>query len=358
MNNKKIRIKDIAELAGVSVGTVDRVLHGRGKVSDKALLKVQETLEHIDYQPNLMARTLGSKKSFRIVAIIPDPALDDYWAQSGFGIEQARAEWNTFDIQVDSLYFDLYDVNSFKKAAEEIYSTKPDAVLIAPIFYKETLPFFEYCKVNNIPFILFNTNIPEAEPLSFIGQNLHDSGRVAANLMHLAHPSSGNFAIIHSKEDDDDNAVHLLQKELGFKEYFKKTDDTRYSILTLKLTSLTAAVNDDKLDALIADANLKGIFISTSSGTSYIASFLERRKRSDIKLVGYDLLKENVQHMQNGTIDFLINQNPTRQTLIGIRFLANYLFLQKTPPATNLFPLEIITRENLTSYLEVMKAGY
>jgi LacI family transcriptional regulator len=68
-----IRIKDIAKLAGVSVGTVDRVLHNRGRVSDDALKKVTAVMNQIDYKPNLIARTLGSNKNYRIVAIDPDP---------------------------------------------------------------------------------------------------------------------------------------------------------------------------------------------------------------------------------------------------------------------------------------------
>ena len=40
----RVRIKDIAEQAGVSVGTVDRVLHGRPNVSEKSRKKVEEVL--------------------------------------------------------------------------------------------------------------------------------------------------------------------------------------------------------------------------------------------------------------------------------------------------------------------------
>ena len=53
----KIRIKDIAVLAGVSEGTVDRVLHQRGDVSAKSLEAVNKVLEEIKYTPNLMARS-------------------------------------------------------------------------------------------------------------------------------------------------------------------------------------------------------------------------------------------------------------------------------------------------------------
>ena len=45
---KNIRIKDIARLAGVSAGTVDRVLHNRGRVSEEALQKITAVMEQID----------------------------------------------------------------------------------------------------------------------------------------------------------------------------------------------------------------------------------------------------------------------------------------------------------------------
>ena len=56
-----IRIVDIAKMAGVSVGTVDRVIHNRGRVSEENRKKVQAILEMVNYQPNLMARSLASK---------------------------------------------------------------------------------------------------------------------------------------------------------------------------------------------------------------------------------------------------------------------------------------------------------
>ena len=61
--NKNYRIKDIAELSGVSTGTVDRILHERGKVSEDARKKVEKILKEIDYQPNLIARSLALKKT-------------------------------------------------------------------------------------------------------------------------------------------------------------------------------------------------------------------------------------------------------------------------------------------------------
>ena len=50
---ERIRIKDIARLADVSVGTVDRVLHGRTGVSETSRKRVEEILKQLDYQPNM-----------------------------------------------------------------------------------------------------------------------------------------------------------------------------------------------------------------------------------------------------------------------------------------------------------------
>ena len=66
-----IRIVDIAKMAGVSVGTVDRVIHNRGRVSEENRKKVQAILEMVHYQPNLMARSLAaSKKEYNLSNII------------------------------------------------------------------------------------------------------------------------------------------------------------------------------------------------------------------------------------------------------------------------------------------------
>lgn len=74
-----IRIVDIAKMAGVSVGTVDRVIHNRGRVSEENRKKVQAILEMVHYQPNLMARSLASKKQYHFVAIIPSFTQGEYW---------------------------------------------------------------------------------------------------------------------------------------------------------------------------------------------------------------------------------------------------------------------------------------
>lgn len=349
MNPKNIRIKDIAKLAGVSKGTVDRVLHKRGRVSEKAYEQVMKVLEEIDYKPNLIARTLSSNKSYRLIALIPNPSADEYWAQTREGIHQAESEWIHYNVSIELSVFDQYNKESFKEIALEAVRSKPDGIITAPIFYDEALVFFKELKNGGIPYVLFNTNIPEVNPLSFIGQDSFNSGKVGAELMYLGQHKGGRLAILHLDEDIQ-NSVHLLEKERGFREYFIQRNTLHFDIREISFHPSEPGF-EASLQELLNDTELKGIFVSTSKGTSVVAAQLEKTGKQNIRLIGYDILEDNLKYLRHGTIDFLINQNPKRQAFLSISHLANNLVFKKEAPERELFPLEVITQQNVESYL-------
>jgi len=349
MSKPNVRIKDIALLAGVSEGTVDRVLHNRGKVSKEAAERIMKVLSSNNYKPNLIARTLGANRAYRIAAMIPDPQLDPYWTQSSQGLTLASEEWIQYGVTLELHYFNHHDKNSFLQTSLSVFHSKPDGVLAAPLFYYAAVPFFKVLKENGIPFVLVNTLIPQAEPLNFIGQNSFQSGQLAGELLYYGHRGPSAYAIVHIHEDLD-NSPHLTEKENGFKAFFGNLRNQDNEVLTISLGNPDSEEFNKQLEQLVSMPSLKGIFVSTSKAF-YIASALEKLERKDIRLVGYDLIEKNLHYLKAGRINALINQNPKRQAIVGVNNLANYLVFKKEMPGMNLFPLEIITRQNLESYL-------
>lgn len=69
---KKLTVKDIAKQSGVSTATVSRVLNNTGYVSEQARENVLETIQKLNYQPNLIARSLKQKKTRTVGIILPD----------------------------------------------------------------------------------------------------------------------------------------------------------------------------------------------------------------------------------------------------------------------------------------------
>ncbi|MCV9388762.1 LacI family DNA-binding transcriptional regulator [Reichenbachiella ulvae] len=345
-DNNNIRIKDIAKLAGVSVGTVDRVIHKRGKVSEEVKEKIEKVLSETGYKPNLLARTLGSKKGIKIAVIMPNPEQDEYWALAFTGITQSLEDWSQYNLQIDNHFFDLFDSSSFREAAENALSQTPDGLVCAPIFHKETLEFFSQQNQDNIPYVLCNTFIKELSPISFIGQDLYQSGRLAGELISIGGTDKSHVAILHIQENIE-NSMHLKAKEQGLRDIL----EPKYEISSHDIKKMDPALIREQIEQILIDENLGGIFVSTSSALHEVASILENMGRSDIRLIGYDLLEKNLSYLKRGVINFLINQNPKRMTLTGIGHLSNHLLFQKELPENELFPLEIISRENMETYL-------
>ena len=82
---QKIRIKDIAEKAGVSVGTVDRILHNRPNVSKEAREKVEQVMKEINYRPNRYASALAYNKHYTFFIIVPQYEREAYWHEVEIG---------------------------------------------------------------------------------------------------------------------------------------------------------------------------------------------------------------------------------------------------------------------------------
>ncbi|WP_423149362.1 substrate-binding domain-containing protein [Rubrolithibacter danxiaensis] len=352
MKNKTARIKDIALRAQTSTGTVDRVLHNRGRVSEKVRERVLKIIQEMNYEPNLMARALGSNKIYHIAALIPDHHSDPYWFAPKAGIEKAEKDLRQFGVVVDQYIFNPYQVESFIEKATELTSSSPDGIFLSPIFYRETVPFFEKWKKSGIPFVLFNTQITDYDPLSYIGQDSYQSGFLAGKLIHygLSHPCT---VLIAHFDEEIKNAAHLVKKEQGFRNYFSQNNLTQqYKIIRAELNSTNFSSFVVHLDQIIeSNPDLESIYVTTSKAFE-IAGYLKQKHIKKIRIIGYDLLPKNLHFLDKGLISFLINQNPKGQGYWGIHQLTEHLVFKKEVPVLKYLPLDIVTKENVNYYID------
>lgn len=338
-------VKKIALLAGVSIGTVDRVLHNRGRVSEATTQKVLEIVQQINYKPNILARSLSNNKQRTIAILIPDPKEDAYWEQVNEGVMESLQKCEQFSIGIEMHFF--RNRNSFTEVAKEILKGKPDGIIMTPIFLEEGMALFNECNSASIPVIMFNTIIPFTEPLSFIGTDSFQSGMTAAELLQMTSSDKGIFAILHFDEELK-NAPHMLEKERGFLTYLKKECPDRDYI--------SVTMNNQKqfyygqIKKMFEANQISGVFVSTSKAHR-IGSFLQQENIKGIRVVGYDLVTKNIDFMQAGVIDFLINQNPKRQAQQSIKAFRNFFLYKETIEQKIIFPIEIIVKSNLSTYL-------
>jgi LacI family transcriptional regulator len=183
--SKRVGVKDIAAAAGVSIGTVDRVLHNRGEVKAETKEKILAIVDELGYKPNMLARSLSTKKTTRIAIVIPDSSdSNPYWKKPVFGIKKADDELSNYNIEIIYEHFDASVEDSFKKVLEKVCLENPDGVVLNPVFKSATMHYISIFNNRNIPYVFIDVNIKGVGKLGYFGQDAEQIGTVSANLMN------------------------------------------------------------------------------------------------------------------------------------------------------------------------------
>ncbi len=346
---KSIRIKDIALKAGVSIGTVDRVLHERGEVSIATREKIQQIIDELNYRPNLLASSLASKKNIVFATLMPKAAnQDNYWSKPQSGVEKARHQLREYGVQIKQFFYDMDDSSSFSSEAERLIHVAPDAVLLAPSAKREAIRFTQQLDELSIPYLFIDSVLPNTHPIGFVAQSSFDSGYLAAKMIDWGIAEEGTVLLIHLAKELD-NANHLLLRERGFLRYFEQKKSNMHQILKIEISSIGECAIVDHLGKLGIDPrNVKGIFVTNSK--VHLAAACFRSFSVTPKIVGYDLIPQNIALLKVGKIDFLICQKPEIQGFQGIQLLFDHLVKKEKIRKENYTSIDLITRENINFY--------
>lgn len=306
----------------------------------------------LNYQPDILARTLASKRNYHFAVLMPYTDKDSgFWKSPRIGLQKAYSEIEHFGVQVIEYLFNQFDRKSFRKQAERIISDKPDALLIAPVYYEETIDLVSNCQSMSIPYVFINSNIEKYNEISFVGQNSFQSGFVGAKLMCYGLEQNSNLIIINISRALN-NHKHIMSRQSGFREYISQNQKHKLKLDIFDIED----VDDEKvwirLNEIFADpGNIHGVFV-TNSKVYKIARYLSEKNISHIRLIGYDLLELNLQYLENEVIHFLISQKPFEQGYNGVMALFNNVILNKEIKKEYYLPIDIITKENYKYYID------
>ncbi len=346
----KIRIKDIAEQAGVSVGTVDRVLHNRGEVAEETKTKILEIAKANNYQPNLIARALTSKKQCVFASLLPTPTEEDiFWRKPLNGISKAANELEQFQVVVKKYFFEHYNEQNFIAQTEAILKQEPAGVVFAPIFTQESLAFTKKLDRKGIPYVFVESKLENSNYLAYVGSDGHNSGRVAANLIDFGISKKSDILVVNLAKNLE-NVLHLNQRTQGFLSYFMDKGKNEGSKITIEIAKSKSELIKDKLDQILKqNKNIKAIFV-TGSKVYKIARYLETNRLNDIVLVGFDPIDQNIHYLNKGIIHFLIGQHPYQQGFKAVKKLFEHSLLNQKINKDEYLPVDIINCESIKLY--------
>lgn len=339
-------------MAGVSTGTVDRVLHNRGEVSEASKKKVKQVLEEIHYQPNMFAIGLACKKKYLICCLIPKFAPDDYWSFVAQGVEQAAKELKGFNVRIECICYNHSSIESYSDAGKVLLAKQPDAVLIAPNFKEETLQLTRQLNELNIPFTFIDVNIEDAGAMMYIGQDSFQSGYISGKMLVEKSADKVEEVVLFLSEYNHYSLDVQMQRRLdGFIKYIEE-QSKHLIIYKVMLKNDNQQENEEILTSFFKEHPQVRNGISFNSRIYQIGQYLEKNHIQFSGLIGYDLLPQNVALLKRGIVSLLIGQRPGLQGYCATKVLADKMVFKRDIPPMKYMPIDLIIKENINYYVE------
>lgn len=347
---ERIRIKDIAERSGVSVGTVDRVLHQRPNVSKTAREKVEKALQEMDYQPNAYASALAYNKSFTFYLVLPAHESEAYWDEIEQGARKAMELRRDFHIDVKIEHYERFNDEDFTNIYTKVLAANPNGVVIVPSSLDITRQFTDEMHARQIPFVMLDSYMPDLKPLAFFGQDSFSSGYFAARMLMLIAYDDKEIAIMKRVKNGQVTSKQQANREVGFRHYMKD------HFPQIKITDLYLPVEasrkeyDKALDEFFAEHPNIHNCITLGSRAHIVGSYLLRKNLRDVQIMGYDMVAKNATCMRQGSISFLIAQHAYQQGYHSVDALFRAIVLKREVNPVNYMPIELLSKENIDFY--------
>jgi len=339
-----VTIKRIAELAGVSAGTVDRALHNRGRVRPEVVKRIQDIAESLGYKPNSVAKSLAIRNRKLKIALILHIDHNTFWDMILEGVEQATHEILDFGISVEIKRGRSFDHCLQLKLIDEVISEGFNALAIVPINHPDVKRKLTALHEQHFPVVFLGAYLENTPRLSYVGCNYPSAGEITAGLINIITGGEGKLLVFSPSFQmlGHQYRMHALQNQLEkhyrgvlLRKIIEMPDDDIYSYTETK----RAFSQFPDTDTLICP------------GATSIKGTIQALKDMDIyrkvKMVVYDYSEMVRKGLEDRGILAAITQNPQQQGYRAIKILFEYLAADAIAPDCNYVQTQIILRESI-----------
>ena len=348
MKSERRGIHRIAELANVSIGTVDRALHGRNGIKESTRHRILQIARQIGYTPNLAARALSvSKSGVRIGVCIPREIrffYDQLW--SGV-LDEAR---RVAQLGVELLNRPVPSLGvGDTEAFEELVESGVQGIILTAGDPEGLKPLIDSAEEKGIHVVCVSTDSPESQRSTVICVEPRLNGCLAGELMGKFVPPGSNVAVIAGMLSAEDHR----RKTDGFSEAFP-----RHCPGGTIVTVIEGHEDEDEsfqktFDLLGRVPELAGLYVNTVNCLPVCRALGAHGLAGKVKLITTDLFAEMAAYFRKGIITASIYQQPHRQGQLAVRHMSDYLTTKIPLPSTVYLSPGVVMSSNLNLFREM-----
>lgn len=337
-----VTVKQIAELAGVSRGTVDRALNGRGNVRPEVEKRILSIAQELGYTPNRAGKALAYQRKNLSFGIIVNGDGNEFFDEVLHGAETAVSEYADFGLTLKIASGRGYDVAQQLRQLDEMAVSGVSGIAISPI----NVPAVEQ-KINalieaGITVLTVNSDIENTGRLCYVGCNYYQSGVTAAGMLRLMRPEGVRAGIITG-------SIRMLghnRRMKGFSDVLKMMPDSLVADVDESLDEREVAYRA-AYQMLVAHPEINTLYFAAAGAVGGMQAAVDLGL-TDLTVIACDDTAEIKTLMQKGLIHATICQEPFRQGYRAMQLLFDAVVMG-SKPAEELCYMDNIVRikENL-----------
>ena len=339
-------IIEIAKMAGVSIGTVDRVLHNRGYVKAETRTKVEKAMEQLNYEPNRVAQGLAvMKKKLRFLYMTPRTLHNPFFIPVKQSAEKKIQQLKAYGVETDMYDYpekSLDEDKLLKKLSHEI--GKYDGACILGKDSSINKLIADEAKKRPFPIVFYNSKIEGIDSIAYVGCDYVASGRLAAGLAAMTGGVDSKvcfFSEFGSIRESADERIHGFLNEA----------DIRYPDMKIlgkwDITSDKAQNKRAVRQMLKKAPETNVVYVINPMDYSICRIIAAEDKENKIKIITNDLVPIQYDMFRDGIISATICQEPEKQGALPLEILFNYLAYGISPNKVNYTELSIHIEQNI-----------
>jgi LacI family transcriptional regulator len=339
--------KEIAAKSGVSIGTVYRVLHQRGRFSRETAERVRRVATELGYKKNIYASNLSRSRTYRIAVLMPDPSHDNrYWQQPHDGITAAIASLEQYRLARLDCFYDEHDPASFQTQLRAALDSRPDALILAPSLAAACEDAITSESLA-MPHVIIDTLVPNTGRIGFVGQDSFASGLAAGRLLELMAPARGHVVAVRSLPASS----HIERRIRGVVEYL--SGPARLPVHEVDVDFADAVASRAAVEKILGSRPEPDAWFVSNSNASILSDMLDGHHCASRRaIVGYDLVPENVEALRDGRLAFLLSQRPDEQGRLAVEMIYRAVILGEHEPNDRFLPIDIVSPQTVDSHLQ------
>ncbi|WP_159456337.1 LacI family DNA-binding transcriptional regulator [Intestinibacillus massiliensis] len=337
-----ITLKQIAEMAGVHKSTVDKVIHNRPGVSDAKRQQIRSLLREHGYESNPLAKALNYQKKKMTVAVVL-PAVDAT-PELRRGIELVRQDFDSFNCE--TVYHEVPYPDAAAQAAclRALCGQGVAGVVCSPMEDAAVYDALAALDAAHIPVVTVNSDLEDAPRLCFVGQDVEQSGKVAARLASLLLGASGEIGVLSSRE----SLRSVEQRKRAFEGYLTENYPAIRIAETIDTHESPALAYEGTADMLRRRPGLDGLFITCGCVPDICRAVRDLGLAGRLKILCYERYAGIVELVRGGEIACTISGDLVEQGRLAMRLLFEHIIYDRTPAQKEIYTKnEILLRENI-----------